>query len=393
MQIADLHFLLTPEGQRLLHETADPPITPSNHLQAASRLRKQVDPALAQAVIETVLPRQRAAKKFSRAAEMYFTRPALEQASSEVVAAYRAAKYERAGLKLIADLGCGVGGDATALTAQAEVIGIDLDPLRLAMARENVRTYGNSDRFLPLQSDMTTLPAPPVQAFFFDPARRDEHGRRLHSVALYQPSLSIVDRWRSEIAHGAVKISPAVDYAELPAEAEVEFISLRGEVKEGVLWYGDLRLGPARRATLLPAGHTLSSNDYPGETVPVRPPSTYLYEPDGAVIRAHLVQTVARHLGCAQIDSDIAYLTANSYQETPFARCFSLEEWFPFQLKRLRRYLRANKIGRVTIKKRGSPLDPDTLRQQLRLQGDEHRTLFLTHVMGNPAVLIGREIV
>jgi len=392
MQIADLHFLLSPEGQRLLRETTDPPITPASHLQAASRLRKQIEPTLAQAVIETVLLRQHATIKFSRASEMYFTRPALEQASSEIVANYRAAKYTQAGLKHVVDLGCGIGGDAIALTAQAEVIGLDLDPLRLAMARENVNVYGSGSHFLPIQSDLTAIPVPHVQAFFFDPARRDEQGRRLHSVALYQPPLSTIDRWRTKIAHGAVKISPAVDYAELPAEAEIEFISLRGEVKEGILWYGDLRCGSTRYATLLPGGHTVTVDDYPGEKVPARPPSAYLYEPDGAVIRAHLVQTLARHLDCAQIDADIAYLTADSYKETPFARCFSLEAWFPFQLKRLRRYLRTNHIGQVTIKKRGSPLDPDTLRQQLRLRGDEHRTLFLTHVLGEPAVLIGSEI-
>ena len=242
MQITDLHFLLTPEGQQLLRETAVPPITTSNHLQIASRLRQRVDRALAQVVIETVLLRQHATAKFSRASEMYFTRPALEQASSEIVAAYRASKYFQAGLNHIADLGCGIGGDAIGLTAQAEVIGIDLDPLRLAMAQENVRAYGNGDSFLPVQSDVTNLLASHVQAFFFDPARRDAHGRRLHSVALYQPPLSIIDRWRGEIAHGAVKISPAVDYAELPAEAGVEFISLAGEVKEGILWYGVLSL-------------------------------------------------------------------------------------------------------------------------------------------------------
>jgi hypothetical protein len=97
-------------------------------------------------------------------------------------------------------------------------------------------------------------------------------------------------------------------------------------------------------------------------------------------------------LDSVQIDPEIAYLTSDSYQPTPFARCFELKAWFPFHLKRLRRYLRECNIGRVTIKKRGSPLDPDSLRQQLRLKGDEHRILFLTHVMGEPAVLIGDEI-
>jgi hypothetical protein len=92
-----------------------------------------------------------------------------------------------------------------------------------------------------------------------------------------------------------------------------------------------------------------------------------------------------------QIDPHIAYLTSATYRPTPFARCFTLEAWFPFQLKRLRSYLRTNHIGRVTIKKRGSPIEPDALRQQLRLRGDQHRVLFLTHVLGQPAVLIGSE--
>jgi len=393
MQLADLQFLLTPNGQRLLRQTADPPITSSNHLQIASRLRQQVDPALAQAVLETVLLRQLAVVKFSRAEQMYFTRPALEQASSEIIAAYRASRFAEAGFSLIADLGCGIGGDAVALAAHSHVFGIDLDSLRLAMARENVRVYGYGDFFTPLQADLNMLPVLDMQAVFFDPARRDERGRRQHSVALYRPPLDLIDRWRVQVPNAAVKISPGVDYEELPSQAEVEFISLAGEVKEGILWYGDLRRGTVRSATLLPGGHSLSTADYPGEDVPVTTPATYLYEPDGAVIRAHLVQPLARHLGAAQIDPYIAYLTAKSYQYTPFARCFGVEAWFPFQLKRLRRYLRSNGVGRVTIKKRGSPLEPDTLRQQLRLRGDGHRTLFLTHVLGQPAVLIGDEII
>ncbi len=384
--------MISPTGQRLLSEVSDPPINARNHLQVASDLRQRLAPGLAQAVIETVLLRQRALSKFERAADMYFTRPALEQASAEVISHYRAAKYAAAGMQTIADLGCGIGGDALAMAKVAQVIGVDLDPVRLAMARENVRIYGNSSRFLALEADLTTVPAPAVQAFFFDPARRDKHGKRLKSVARYDPPLSSVDIWRDKTAHGAVKISPAVDYAELPAEAGVEFISEKGEVREGVLWYGDLRDGSARRATLLPAKETLSSDDYPGETIGARIPSTYLYEPDGAVIRAHLVQQLACLLDCAQIDPEIAYLSTDRFVQTPFARCFKLEAWFPFQLKKLRRYLREHNVGSVTIKKRGSPLDPDQLRVQLRLRGDEHCILFLTHVMGEPAVLIGEEI-
>ena len=375
----------------MLAETAETPLSEDNHLRAASRLRERIDPHFAQAVIETAWLRQRAAGKFSRASDMYFTRAALEQSSAEIISAYRAKRFFETGMKRIADLGCGIGGDSLALAANADVVGIDLAWIRLAMARENVAAYGRSERFFPVQADLAKQPPLAVDALFFDPARRDENGRRLKSVLLYRPPLSLVHSWRAQVPHAAVKISPGVDYAEMPLDADVEFISVSGDVKDCVFWYGDLRRGASRQATLLPQGHVLTSDESPGADVPPQKPGAYLYEPDGAVIRAHLVQPLARRMGAAPIDSTIAYLTADEQLETPFARRFVLNDWFPFQLKRLRHYLRERNIGRVTIKKRGSPLDPAVLQRQLRLQGDEERIIFLTHVLGEPAVLVGRE--
>jgi SAM-dependent methyltransferase len=392
MQLEDFYFLLSDEGGRLLAETAATPITADNHLQLAQQLRRRVGPARAHAVMETVLLRQRAAGKFSRAAEMFFTRPALEQASAEVVAHYRARRYQKAGAHTVADLGCGIGGDAIALAVQADVTGVEWDALRLAMAQENARVYGVSHHFHPLQADLLELAPLPVEGFFADPARRDESGRRFHSVHDYQPPLSFIEQWRATISQAGVKISPGVDYAELPAEAEVEFISVAGEVREGVLWFGGLHSGVQRRATLLPGELTLTSSQDAGHIAVTRP-QAYLYEPDGAVIRAHLVEQLANQLGASKIDEDIAYLTAAEAVVTPFARAFAVEDVFPFQLKRLRHYLRERKIGQVTIKKRGSPLDPDTLRQRLRLPGDGlHRVLFLTQVMDEASVIIGQPI-
>ncbi|MCA9957743.1 MAG: hypothetical protein KC443_01830, partial [Anaerolineales bacterium] len=84
--------------------------------------------------------------------------------------------------------------------------------------------------------------------------------------------------------------------------------------------------------------------------------------------------------------------TADTCQETPFARCFAVEDVLPFQLKRLRHYLRERGIGQVTIKKRGSALEPEQLRRQLRLQGEGECILFLTFVRGETAVIVGHEI-
>jgi hypothetical protein len=388
MELDDLAFLLSDQGQQLLAELAARPILSGDHLHVAERLRQKVDPARVHALLETSLLRQMAVSKFSRAGEMYFTRPALEQASAEIISRYRAGRYQAAGFGCLADLGCSIGGDSLALATGAEVIGVDWDPVRLAMAQENVRVYGHSHRFHPLQADLLELSPLPVEALFADPGRRDEHGRRIFSVHEYSPPISFLDRWRDRVPHQAIKVSPGIDYAELPADIEVEFISVHGQVREGVLWFGDLRSAAGRRATLLPEGYSLT-DEVVGE-IAVSEPAGYLYEPDGAVIRAHLVEQLAHQLQASKIDPVIAYLTSDGRRETPFARCYRIDDWLPFQLKELRRYLRQRNIGQVVIKKRGSPIDPDMLRRRLRLAGSEQCVVFLTQVKGEPMVLVGQ---
>jgi hypothetical protein len=386
MRLADLQFLLSSEGQKFLDQLAGEPITAESHLRVASQLREQVSQEQAHALLETTLLRQRAASKFSRASEMYFTRDGLEQASAEVISSYRAERFKALEIERVADLGCGIGGDAISLSKIAGIIGVEWDLLRLAMAQENIRVYETPFRFNPLQSDLIELEPLKVEALFCDPGRRDEHGKRIYSVEKYKPPLSFLDSWREQVPNQCIKISPGVRYDELPGDAEVEFISVKGEVREGVLWRGELRTSANRRATLLPGAHTMTS-DCPSVSS-LSEISGYLVEPDGAVIRAHLVEHLAQTIKAAKIDVDIAYLTANRAIDSPFARFYPVEDVFPFQLKRLRSYLRQRNVGRLTIKKRGSPLDIEMLQRRLKLSGDQHRIIFLTKARGQPVVVM-----
>ena len=123
-------------------------------------------------------------------------------------------------------------------------------------------------------------------------------------------------------------------------------------------------------------------------TPPLAPPGSYLYEPDPAVIRAHTIAALAEQIGAAQLDRQIAYLTAERALATPFARCWPIVEWLPFNLKRLRARLRALDAGAVTVKKRGSPLDTDALARQLSGGGARPLVVVLTRVADQPAALI-----
>jgi SAM-dependent methyltransferase len=381
------HHLLSPAGQEALQAAADLKPREQDFLAHFTTLSRHFPTELARTALEIAILREEAARKFPFADRLYFTREALEQASNWEISNYRARRYQ--GFPRLLDLGCSIGSDTLALAQVAPTTGIDLDPLRLAMAHANLAAMDLQKRASFVQANLTSslpLSPPPFSpALFFDPARRAGH-RRTFSVRHYQPPLKVIETWLPEFPALGVKVSPGVDRKELrDFDAEVEFISLRGELKEAVLWFGPLKTTSCR-ATLLPGPHTLTSGL--DTHLPIVEPEAYLYEPDPAILRAGLVAALGEQLGASQLDADIAYLTSQDLQPTPFARSWRIEAWFPFQLKRLRAYLRQRQIGRVTVKKRGSPIEPESLIGDLRLSGEAERTIFLTHMRGEPIVVV-----
>jgi len=393
VDIKSFNELLTPAGQEALQAAKALEPRERDFLRHFDNLCRQFPPNLSRAAIETAIWQQEAAKKFPNQPALYLTREALEQASNYEISIYRAERFS--GMDIVLDLGCSVGSDTLAFAKFVPATGVDIDPLRLAMARANTELspYKNPVDFV--QADLQAPLSFAVHAstgLFFDPGRR-KGGRRALSVHQYAPPLSIVRQWLPLFPVLGVKISPGVNLLEIAQyEAELEFISLRGELKEAVLWFGSLRTA-RRRATLLPGLHTMTEKDSGGEDnvdlqPRIREPLAYLYEPDPAVLRAGLVRSLAEKLDAFHLDPDIAYLTAPDLKQTPFARAWQIEAWLPFNLKRLRKVLRERNVGNVIVKKRGSPLEPEKLIHDLRLKGNEQRVLFLTHLRGKPIVIL-----
>jgi hypothetical protein len=378
--------LLSPTGQEALQAAMALQPREVDFLAHFSALSRKFPSELARSALAIAILRREAAGKFPFAERMYLTRASLEQSTSYEVSTYRAKRFRP--FHELVDLACSVGGDTLALACVASCLGMDIDLLRLNMAQANLEAAGLAQRVTFVQADLArSLPLRPGQqtALFFDPARRST-GRRVYSVSRYQPPLEIVNSWLPCFPAIGVKISPGVNLDEISLyQAELEFISLRGELKEAVLWFGPLKT-TRRRATLLPGEHTLACESEPD--LPLAEPRAYLYEPDPAVLRAGMVRCLGQELEAAQLDPHIAYLTAGQKKPTPFARVWAVEDWFPFGMKRLRAYLRHNDIGQIVVKKRGSPLQPEELIRDLRLKGAKERVVFLTQLRGRPIVIV-----
>ena len=386
-----LSALMTPTGWALLE--ALPPYDERTAMGLGQRLRDDgLDPALVSAALTQSRLRTRATAKFGPfAAGMLFTPDGLEQATRLEVAARHAQRFAAAGVGRVADLGCGIGGDAMALAGlDREVLAVDRDEVAAAVATVNLRHWPEA---VVRREDATSTSLDGVDGAYLDPSRRTSSGKRVLDPRQASPPLSFVTHLAARLPAVGAKVAPGIAHSLVPDGAEAQWVSVDGDVVEAGLWFGLLaREGVARSAVLLRDGQVTQVDDRDMPTPTTGPVGAYLYEPDGAVIRAGLVGQVADAVGGRLLDRSIAYVTTDARHDTPLARGYVVDDVMPFGVKALRTYLRDRGVGRVEIKKRGTAVTPEQLRRQLRLTGTGSATIVLTRVAGQQSVLVCRPL-
>jgi SAM-dependent methyltransferase len=391
--VTPLPYGLTAEALGAAEAEVDP-----SSLAAATRLRARFGADLAAAAASQVVLRRQARIKFGNAAaRMIFTRDGLEQATRPEVASYHARYFAEAGVRRVVDLGCGIGADALAFAAAGlDVTAVEIDPARAAAARANLDAVafagppganivpGRTKVVLGDVEEIGERLLQPRDGVFCDPARRTASGR-VWRVEDFQPSWEFVRSLLDGRRISAVKLGPGLPHGLIPVAVHAEWVSHRGEVVEVFLWSRPSVTG-GRSAIILP-DHRL---DVPRQLpqLPLSAPLRYLYEPDGAVIRAGGVQVVGAQLGAALLDPKLAYLTADQLVGTPYATAFRVLEVLPYKEKVLRQWVKDHQIGTLEIKKRGLEVDPAELRQRLRPQGDQRATFILSRTVAGARVIV-----
>ncbi|WP_434439630.1 THUMP-like domain-containing protein [Lentzea sp. E54] len=373
---ADVAFLRSAAGTAALAEVDALPFSPTSHLQDVGTARRLLGASFAP-VVETVLLRRRAVSKLDSPSSWLFTDDALQQATPSAVARHRAARL--AG-RDVHDVTCSIGADLAALSAvAARCVGSDLDPVRLAMARNNVPGQ------LVVVAD-ALRPVSRAGAVTADPARRDSSGRRKWNPSDFVPPLDEL----SEVYSGvdlAVKCAPGIDFAVAPWAGEIEVVSLDGAVREACLWTRGLATpGVSRRASVLGGGSSWTLTDAEPDDCPVAAPGAWIIDPDGAVVRAGLVRHYAARHGLWQLDERIAYLSGDV--PPPGIRAFRVLEHGHYTEKSLKSLLKTRGVGRLEILVRGLDVDPNTLRKRLKLSGSAEATVVLTRIGSRPVFVL-----
>jgi SAM-dependent methyltransferase len=389
-----LAALRTPAGSAALAAAAG--LAGRDPLTAAAALRTRGVPAdLAASALTQAELRRRAVAKFGVDANgMFFTRSGLEQATRREVADRRARRLRQAGVTSLADLGCGLGADAIAAArAGIRVYAVEADPVTAAMAAANAEAAGVSDLVTVECADATAVDVGGTDAAFCDPARRRSGtGQRVFDPAAFAPPWDFVLALARRVPRTVIKVAPGIDHALIPSGAEAEWVSVDGDLVEATLWCGPLAEVERRATVLRKEGPSVIASGLSGTgaaRAAVGRLGRFLYDPDPAVVRAHLVAEFAATVGGVLADPNIAYVHTDDPVPTRFGRCLAIEDALPFSLKRLRSVLRERGVGRVEILKRGSAIDVERLRRDLRLRGDRSATIVLTRVAGAPTVLIG----
>jgi hypothetical protein len=363
----DVAYLTSDAGRAALSVVGTLPLI--DRVSEIARLRKQFG-GRTSVLVETVLLRRRAADKLPGTGEWLFTGEALQQATAAPVALHRA---QRLAGRVVHDVTCSIGTEIALLRGSAaRVLGSDIDPVRLAMARHNLGAAADlcrADALRPVTRDTVALA---------DPARRDS-GRRRFNPRDYQPGLDqLVDVYRGRDL--VVKCSPGIDFdivKRLGFDGEIEVTSYQGSVREACLWSAGLvERGVRRRATILDRGEQIT--DAEPDDCPVRSVGRWIVDPDGAVVRAALVRHYAARHGLWQLDPHIAYLSGD--QLPPGMRGFEVVQQLPFDERRLRQTLSALDCGAVEILVRGVDVEPTALRRRLALRGGQPLSVVITRV-------------
>ncbi|KUH32939.1 methyltransferase [Thermococcus celericrescens] len=307
-------------------------------------------------IAEIARARIKAKDKFSRD-DLWMDLEGLRYSTHEIVARYRSERLEKAGVRSIADVSCGIGIQLIFYAMKVErAYGIDIDPAKVEFARRNAEKYRvpniefiNADSLAP-----ETVERIDAEVIFSDPARPPEMPERRLEDLLPSP-LRIYETYKSRADAFIFDLPPQIRRERIPWKGEFEYIDLFGALNR-LTFYTEPLAGAERSAVVLPAGARLESNpDLENILEWTDKPGEYLYEVPQAVDYADLLNELFHVLnGEAKMllrEKRRVLATGDAPLKSPYLkRTYVVVGVVPFHPVRINDFLRREGFGRATLK-------------------------------------------
>ena len=116
----------------------------------------------------------------------------------------------------------------------------------------------------------------------------------------------------------------------------------------------------------------------------------YLYEPDPAAIKAHLINELATTFKISTIHPQVAYLTSEKYIGTPWLKTYQVIDSCPVDFPRIKKILKKHEIHRIDCKARGLTLDLHKIQKELNSKGKNIGLVIFTWVNNKKTAIIAQ---
>lgn len=312
----------------------------------------------------------------------------LEQASSQDTADFKKQFFK--GKKFI-DLTCGFGIDAYFLSQNFEEITlIEQNTELLDIVKHNWEVLGRKANFINQKlEDFLTNNKEKFDLTYLDPARRDNHNRKVFLLEDLSPNIIEIQEQLSDISTEIlIKLSPLIDIQHLVSSLKniykIWIIAVKNEVKEVLVYLKKTENQPEISCINLQSSEPefhFNLDDEKNCQSEFSAPKKYIYIPNNSVLKSGAFNLVSEKFGLRKLHQNTHIYTSEEKIEYFPGRIFETEEINSKAIK---------KGEQFNIITKNFPLKPEEIKKKYKTKDGGNQYLIAVKSLSGNHFLVGK---
>ena len=312
----------------------------------------------------------------------------LEQASSQDTADFKKQFFK--GKKFI-DLTCGFGIDAYFLSQNFEEITlIEQNTELLDIVKHNWEVLGRKANFINQKlEDFLKNNKEKFDLIYLDPARRDNHNRKVFLLEDLSPNIIEIQEQLSDISTEIlIKLSPLIDIQHLVSSLQniykIWIIAVKNEVKEVLVYLKKTENQPEIFCINLQSSEPefhFNLDDEKNCQSEFSTPKKYIYIPNNSVLKSGAFNLVSEKFGLKKLHQNTHIYTSEEKIEHFPGRIFETEEINSKAIK---------KGEQFNIITKNFPLKPEEIKKKYKIKDGGNQYLIAVKSLSGNHFLVGK---